>query len=311
LPGQNDSRQPHTTPSFLAPSARGLSQLRLGWNAPTASWRNELPAGSGDLRAFSTLQFRASVNFADARNPVGIAQDFTVTLEDGTGDFETAVVSDFSRALFYPPGEVGPVPKVILNAVRIPLSAFAGLDLADIRAIQFDFDQESQGALLLSDVAFSNAAASVAVDIRPGQCPNRVSARRRGNLPVVIAGTDDFDVGDIDLKSVRLAGVRPKGERTRFRDVATPFVPFLGKDDARDCTRERADGFEDLLMRFSQRRVVRALGPVSDGEVVVVPLTGALEDGTPIRGEDVIVIIGPRSRTASRSEAQVVSGSDE
>ena len=88
LPGEDDSRQPHTTPSFLAPSERGLSQLRLGWNALTASWRNELPAGSGDLRAFSTLQFRASVNFADARNPVGIAQDFTITLEDGTGDFE-------------------------------------------------------------------------------------------------------------------------------------------------------------------------------------------------------------------------------
>jgi hypothetical protein len=161
LPGESDSRQPHTTPSFLAPSKRGLSQLRLGWNALTASWRNELPAGSGDLRDFSTLQFRASVNFADARNPVGIAQDLTITLEDGTGEFETALVSDFSRALFYPPGEVGPVPKVILNAVRIPLSAFAGLDLADIRAIQFDFDQKSQGALLLSDVAFSNAAAGL------------------------------------------------------------------------------------------------------------------------------------------------------
>jgi hypothetical protein len=63
-------------------------------------------------------------------------------------------------------------------------------------------------------------------------------------------------------------------------------------------------------MRFSNRRVVRALGSVSDREVVVVPLTGALEDGTPIRGEDVIVIIAPRSRTASRGEAQLVSDAD-
>jgi hypothetical protein len=136
-----------------------------------------------------------------------------------------------------------------------------------------------------------------------------VRTDRRGNLPVAILGTENFDVRDIAFGSIRLAGVRPRG--VRFRDVATPFEPFVGKERAGDCTREGADGLEDRVMRFSNRRVVRALGPVSDGEVVVVPLTGELEDGTPIRGEDVIVIIDPRSRTASRSEAQVVSDSDE
>jgi hypothetical protein len=50
---------------------------------------------------------------------------------------------------------------------------------------------------------------------------------------------------------------------------------------------------------------------LSDGEVVVVPLTGELEDGTPIRGEDVIVIIDPRSRSASRAEGQLVSAPGE
>jgi hypothetical protein len=128
---------------------------------------------------------------------------------------------------------------------------------------------------------------------------------------VAIAGTDSFDVRDIDLRSIRLAGVQPKGNRTRFRDVATPFEPFVGKDDARDCTRAGADGIEDLFMRINNRRVVRALGPVSDRQVVVVPLTGELEDGTPIRGEDVIVVIDPRSRTASRAEGQLVSDADE
>ena len=52
--------------------------------------------------------------------------------------------------------------------------------------------------------------------------------------------------------------------------------------------------------------MVRALGPVSDREVVVVPLTGALEDGTPIQGEDVIVVIDPRAdRVALRSAAHL------
>jgi hypothetical protein len=151
----------------------------------------------------------------------------------------------------------------------------------------------------------------VAVDIRPRQCPNRLRPDRRGRLPVAITGTDDLDVRDIDPASIRLAGVRPKANGIRFRDVATVFEPAVGKDDALDCTRGAADGLEDLLLRFNNQRVARALGPVADGEVVVVPLTGTLENGTPIHGEDVVVVIDPTSRTAARAEAQVASDSDE
>jgi hypothetical protein len=118
-----------------------------------------------------------------------------------------------------------------------------------------------------------------------------VHARQDANVPVVIAGTDGFDVRDIDPTSIRLAGVAPKHDRTRYRDHATPHEPFVDKKDADDCTRAGADGLEDLLMRFSNRSLVNALGPVSEGTVVFLPLTGRLEDGTPIRGEDVIVII--------------------
>jgi hypothetical protein len=131
----------------------------------------------------------------------------------------------------------------------------------------------------------------VAVDVRPRQCPNRVRADRSGNLPVAILGSDSFDVRDIDIGSVRLAGTPPKVSRSTFRDVAAPFEPFVGKGGARDCTRRGGDGLEDLLLRFSNRRVARALDP--DSEIAVAPLTGELEDGTPIHGEDVIVIIDP------------------
>jgi hypothetical protein len=154
-------------------------------------------------------------------------------------------------------------------------------------------------------------AAVVAVDIRPRQCPNRLRVDARGNLPVAIAGTDDLDASEIDPDSVRLAGVRPKAPRTRLRDVATPFEPFVGKVDATDCTRAGADGWEDLLMRFSNRRVVKALGPVADGEVVVVPLTGELYNGTPIVGEDVVVVIDPDARDKARLAAQLLTGADE
>ena len=62
LPGESTDRQPHTTPSYLAPSKYGLSQLRIGWNNITANYSNELPVGTRDLSVYSTLQFRAAVN---------------------------------------------------------------------------------------------------------------------------------------------------------------------------------------------------------------------------------------------------------
>ena len=163
LPGEPTSRQPHTTESFLAPTKRGLSQLRIGWDDDTAIYRNDLPAGSRDVSGFFALQFRAAVNFADSRNPVGTPQDFSVTLTDGDGDSATLRVSDISNALFHPPGQLGPVPKVFLNTIRIPLAAFIGVDLTDIRSVQFNFDQESQGAILISDIAFMNISSSIDV----------------------------------------------------------------------------------------------------------------------------------------------------
>jgi hypothetical protein len=152
---QSTSRQPHTVPSARS-SLRGLSQLRTGWNANGASYSNDLPLGARDVSSFQTLQFRASVNFDDTRNAKA-PQNFTVVLVDGTGAQASVRVGDVSNVLFYPPGTTGPVPKVLLNMVRLPLTSFTGVNLADIRTIQFRFDQTTQGALLISDLAFAAA----------------------------------------------------------------------------------------------------------------------------------------------------------
>ncbi|HEX7313490.1 MAG TPA: hypothetical protein VF297_06190 [Pyrinomonadaceae bacterium] len=154
---QSTARQPHTTVSARATTMRGLSQLRTGWSASTANYRNDLPTGARDVSAFQWLTFRVSVNFADIRNPSGIGQNFSVVLTDGTGAVSSVTVASYSDVLFYPPGSVGPVPKVLLNTARIPVSAFSGVNLSDIRSVQFKFDQSPQGALLISDVAFASA----------------------------------------------------------------------------------------------------------------------------------------------------------
>ncbi len=163
LPTHPTARQPHTTPSARNPR-RGLSQLRSGWNDTSATWENDLPKGARDVSGYYALQFRASVNFDDSRNPSGIPQDFSVTLTDGAGNSSTTLVSGSSGALYYPPGgpAVMPLPKVILNTIRMPLSLFTGVDLTNIVSVRFNFDQQSQGALLISDIAFTDAAVAAA-----------------------------------------------------------------------------------------------------------------------------------------------------
>lgn len=156
---QSTARQPHTTVSARATTVRGLSQLRTGWSALTATYTNNLPAGTTNVSGFRWLTFRVSVNFADTRNPAGIPQNFRVVLTDGAGATSAITVNSYSDVLFYPPGSVGPVPKVLLNTARIPVTAFSGVNLSDIRSVQFKFDQSPSGALLISDVSFASPPA--------------------------------------------------------------------------------------------------------------------------------------------------------
>jgi hypothetical protein len=125
-----------------------------------------------DVSGYFAFQFRASVNFLDSRNPSEVPQDFSVTLTDDVANSATALVSDWSAALFYPPGQMPPlsperpllpVAKIVLNTVRIPPSAFRAatgrmaVALTDIRTVRFDFDQQPAGVLLIADIAFADA----------------------------------------------------------------------------------------------------------------------------------------------------------
>ena len=132
----------------------------------------------------------------------------------------------------------------------------------------------------------------ISVDIKPQSCPNPLNVNAKGVLPVAILGTADFDVSQIDLASIKLEGVSPL--RSALEDVATPFVPFVGKEKAEDCTIEGADGYLDLTFKFDNQEIVAVLGPVTDKEVRVLKLTGNLKPefgGIPIVGEDVVVIL--------------------
>jgi uncharacterized repeat protein (TIGR01451 family) len=126
----------------------------------------------------------------------------------------------------------------------------------------------------------------VYMDIKPQSCPNPLNINSQGVLPVAVLGTEDFDVSTIDLESITLAGVAPI--RSSVEDVSTPIVD---RQDVCDCTTEGGDGFADLTLKFDTQEIVAALGEVTDGDELVLTLTGELLDGTPIEGEDCIVVL--------------------
>jgi hypothetical protein len=157
----------------------------------------------------------------------------------------------------------------------------------EIREIGSNNDDEYFGQFYTGTTPLS-LLQPVAVDIKPQGCPNPLNTKSQGVTPVAILGTADVDVTQIDIASVRLEDVA--AIRSAIEDVATPYTPTNGLDGAPACTDLGPDGFDDLTLKFDAQELIGALGEVEDGEVRTVTLTGLLQDGTPIEGEDVVVI---------------------
>jgi hypothetical protein len=123
------------------------------------------------------------------------------------------------------------------------------------------------------------------VDIKPGSCPNPLNTNSGGVLPVAILGTADFDVTAIDRASISLEGVAPI--RSKIEDVGTPVV----EPDPCECTTDKADGFDDLTLKFDRQDIIYALGDVNDRDELELILTATLSDGTVIEGYDCVIIL--------------------
>ena len=159
---------------FVGSAPHGFStdptnQLRLAWSrslddAPTLI--HELPPGSRDVSAYRAVQFRAFVDFSDPLNPLNAPQDLRVVLRDGAGQSASVLASDHSRALFFPPpgdeadNDSLPIPHAVFNTVRVPLSAFPGIFLTDLRSVELVFDQTPTGSINVADFAFADEVAN-------------------------------------------------------------------------------------------------------------------------------------------------------
>lgn len=81
--------------------------------------------------------------------------------------------------------------------------------------------------------------------------------------------------------------------------MTPPFVPFIGKMDKYGRTTDGPDGFIDLTLKFDTQDVFQTIGQVSDGDIMVLELSGNLLEefgGTPIKGEDVVVILKKKKK---------------
>lgn len=147
--------------------------------------------------------------------------------------------------------------------------------------------------------AYSTSAIPVSIDLAPGSCPKRISVGTPSRLQVAIAGTQELDVGAIDVATVRLVGVAPR--RVTRGDVTSPAARVLGKFNVLDCTQTGPDRYPDLRLEFDSQEVVAAIEGllgrrVEDNEALAVPLTGKLSSnagGRPIVGEDLALIVRP------------------
>ena len=120
----------------------------------------------------------------------------------------------------------------------------------------------------------------VAVDIKPGSCPNPINVKSNGVLPVAIVNTGFFDIEDIDPDTIQLEGVPPL--RWSYEDVATPYGNPCDElvVEKCECNELGPDGFVDLVLHFDTQDIVAALGEVCDGQVLVLELNAELFDGT-------------------------------
>jgi len=240
-----------------------------------------------------------------AQTPIPIdAVDDTIFIPQNTADVTIDVLANdlgddinlASLAITTPPSK-GVAVIDSLNIKYTPTNiTLIGLDTLEYKICETADPTKCDTATVTIYVA-----QPVAVDIKPGSCPNPFNLKSRGVLPVAILGTEDFDVtlidrGTLSLEwvgpirtSVEVAGVTPT--RTSTEDVATPFIGEITSCES--CTELGPDGYMDLTLKFSTQEIVQAIGVdnVNDGECLVLTLTGKLSDDTPIIGQDVLRIL--------------------
>lgn len=232
LPSGFGPPSPQGTVTQPCPSSEGLAAtndtgvLDVGWTHQGTFVRQPLDPAGTDVTAYDGLRFRAAV-VQDSRNAARARQDLTIVLEDVHGARASVLASTGTNAL----GRLnrGLVLHALLNGVRVPLSAFGGIDLARVRAVELRFDRTGAGRLTLADLAFTRedvgAAAANTVGVAPLAPPRPAcrgaAAQRWACALVQLAWGRDPD--DAELRTVAAGyATADSRRRTVANLLATP-----------------------------------------------------------------------------------------
>ncbi|WP_440708753.1 hypothetical protein [Herbiconiux sp. YIM B11900] len=145
------------TGSLYGGAIPATPSLRLSYSAEpqgraeAASLVVAAPGGTVDASGASFLTVRAMPD-----ETVTASTALTVTVRDADGATASVEGADFGSALSRLPGESTPLPKMLYQDLRIPVSAFPGIDLRRISAVQLT--GAGTGGVLLSDLAFVGEA---------------------------------------------------------------------------------------------------------------------------------------------------------
>ena len=161
----------------------------VSWEAPGGSLRFELPPGLNNLLLFDAVSVRTAIDPLSPLNPAGAPQAFSVRLTDRAGNTVSVPVRADEPALRFPQGELGEMffdtplftGRAPLLPVRLPLSAFAGVDLAAISEVALVFDQTPSGTLFLADVELARAPVGSQETLSAPPSPELIAAAEAGD----------------------------------------------------------------------------------------------------------------------------------
>jgi len=123
---------------------------------------------------------------------------------------------------------------------------------------------------------------SVAIDIKPGEDPNIINRKSKGNVPVAIFSTEEFDATQIDPASVTLSAAR-----VLLKGKSGPYMTSVKELNG--------DGLLDLLVHVETTAL-----QLSEGDIEAV-LEGKTYGGLCIRGTDTIRITPERTKNQQRT----------
>jgi len=114
----------------------------------------------------------------------------------------------------------------------------------------------------------------ISIDIKPGSYPNSINPKDKGNVPVAILTTEDFNAGMVNSSTVIFLGVNPV--KSALEDVDN-------------------DGDLDMILQFKTKQLNFTLLVDEGGEYPYAYLTGETISGELIEGKDTVRLIGQTS----------------